>query len=84
MKKMAAFVIAVLFAASTIPAFAAEQPARENNLFKIIADSFKKPLNFKEKDKLKNPLPTVTVFQNAADGIKTGSEKAKAETLRTK
>jgi len=82
MKKIAILILAALFVASTVPAFAGEQPVKEKNLFVIIKDSFK-PWKVKPKNELRNPLPTVTVFQNAADGIKEGSAKAKQETLRT-
>lgn len=82
MKKVVVLILAVLFVASTLPAFAAEQPAKEKNLFVIIKDSFK-PWKPQPKNEIKNPLPTVTVFQHMADGIKEGSAKAKNETLRT-
>ena len=82
MKKVAVLILVALFVASTIPAFAGEQPVKEKNLFTIIKDSFK-PWKPKPKNELRNPLPTVTVFQRAADGIKEGSAKAKNKTLRT-
>ena len=82
MKKIAALILAALFVASTLPAFAVEQPAKEKNLFKIIMDSCK-PGKVKPKNELKNPLPKVTAFQNAANSIQEGSAKAKKETLRT-
>ncbi|MCX5679699.1 MAG: hypothetical protein NTZ95_03465 [Candidatus Omnitrophica bacterium] len=82
MKKIAVFILAALFVASTIPAFAGEQPKKERNLFVIIKNSIK-PWKVKPKNELKNPLPTVSGFQNVANGIKEGSAKAKNETLRT-
>ena len=82
MKKIAVLILVALFVASTIPAFAGEQPAKERNLFVIIKDSFK-PWKPKPKNEIRNPLPTVSGFQNVANGIKEGSAKAKNETLRT-
>ena len=82
MKKVAVLILAALFVASTIPAFAGEQVVKEKNLFTIIKDSFK-PWKVKPKNELRNPLPTVSGFQNVANGIKEGSAKAKSETLRT-
>lgn len=83
MKRIAALLIAVLFAVSAVPAFAGQHTEKEKNLFCIIMDTLK-PGEVREKNKLKNPLPTVSGFQKAADGIKEGSAKAKQETLRTK
>ena len=82
MKKAAALILVALFVASTIPAFAGGQPVKEKNLFAIIKDSFK-PWKVKPKNEIKNPLPTVSGFQNVADGIKEGSAKARCTTLRT-
>ena len=82
MKKIAVLILAALFVASTVPAFAGEQPQKERNLFVIIKDTFK-PWKVKPKNEIKNPLPKVSAFQNAANGIKEGSAKAKNETLRT-
>ena len=82
MKKIAVLILVALFVASTLPAFAVEQPAKEKNLFVIIKNSFK-PWKPKPKNEIRNPLPTVTVFQSAANGIQEGSAKAKKETLRT-
>jgi uncharacterized protein YxeA len=82
MKRIVALVVAMLFTVSVVPAFAQTEAKKENNLIKIVMDSFK-PWKPKEKNTLKNPLPTVTAFQNAADGIKEGSAKAKQTTLRT-
>lgn len=55
MKKIAAVVLATLFVASTLPAFAVEQPAKERNLFKII-ESTLKPGEGKAKNKLRDPF----------------------------
>lgn len=82
MKKIAVLILVTLFVLSTVPAFAGGEPKKEKNLFQIIMDSCK-PGEVKPKNQLRNPLPTVTIFQNAADGIKEGSAKAKNETLRT-
>ena len=82
MKKIVILVLAALIVASTVPAFAGTETAKERNLFVIIKDSFK-PWKVKPKNELRNPLPTVSGFQNVADGIKEGSMKAKKETLRT-
>jgi hypothetical protein len=82
MKRAAAVMIAIIFAVSVVPAFAAQQE-KEKNLFAIILDTLK-PGQVREKNKLHNPLPKVTTFQNAADGIREGSAKAKQETLRTR
>ena len=82
MKKIAVLVLAALFVASTIPAFAGAETAKEKNLFIIVKNSFK-PWKVKPKNELKNPLPKVSGFQNVADGIKEGSAKAKSTTLRT-
>ncbi len=81
MKKLAVLILAALFVASTIPASAGEQPKKERDLFKIIEGTLK-PGEGKPKNKLKNPLPTVTCFQNAADKIEC-SGKAKNKTLNT-
>ena len=82
MKKIAVLILAALFVASTLPAFAVEQPKKERNLYKIIKGTIKNG-EAKPKNKLRNPLPKVTVFQHMANGIKEGSVKAKKETLRT-
>jgi len=82
MKRIAALILVVLFAASTIPAFAGEQPAKERNLFVIIKNSIK-PGEGKPKNQLRNPLPTVTVFQNMANSIEGCPAKAKKENLHT-
>ena len=82
MKKMVMFILAALIVASTIPAFAGTETAKERNLFVIIKDSFK-PWKVQPKNELRNPLPTVSGFQNVANGISEGSAKAKKETLRT-
>jgi CDP-diacylglycerol pyrophosphatase len=84
MKRIAALAVAVLFAAGAVPAFAQQaSQEKEENLIKIVSDTIK-PGQVREKNKLRNPLPKVTVFQNAADGIKEGSAKAKQQTLRTR
>ncbi len=78
MKKMIALILAALFVASTMPAFAGEQVEKERNLFKIIKGTLT-PGEGKEKNKLRNPLPTVTCFQNAANRIEcSGKAKNKA------
>ena len=86
MKKMTVLAVLAVFAAGAALAYAADapkaQPQREDNLFKIVMDSFK-PGEVREKNKLKNPLPTVSMFQGMSNGIKEGSEKARGETLRT-
>jgi hypothetical protein len=82
MKKVAVLILAALFVASTLPAFAVTEPAKEKNLCTIVKNSFK-PWKVKPKNEVKNPLPTVSGFQNVANGIKEGSAKAKKETLRT-
>ena len=82
MKKVAALILVTLFVASTLPAFAGTEPVKEKNLFQIIMDSCK-PGTVKPKNQIRNPLPKVTAFQNAANGINEGSAKAKNETLRT-
>ena len=84
MRKLAAFVITILFVASTIPVFAGDGACKkcdEKTPFQIIADTMK-PGKVKEKNKLK-PIEKITVFQNMSDGIKEGAEKAKGESLRT-
>ena len=81
MKRIFVLAVMVFFAASVTVAFA-ETEKKEENLFKIIQNSIKcGPV--KEKNKIKNPMPKVTAFQNMADGIKEGSEKAKGESLRS-
>lgn len=82
MKKIMALVLVALFATSTIPAFASAEPEKERNLFVIIKDSFK-PWKPQPKNEIRNPMPTVSIFQGAANGIKEGSAKAKNESLRT-
>ena len=82
MKKIMVLILVVLFVASALPALAGAEQTKEKNLFAIIKDSFK-PWKVQPKNELKNPLPTVSGFQNVADGIKEGSAKAKGETLRT-
>ena len=81
MKKAAVLILAVLFVASTAPAFAQAKQIKEKNLFVIIKNSFT-PWKPQPKNKLRNPLPTVSVFQNVADDIQGGSAKTKSETLR--
>lgn len=82
MKKIAVLILVALFVASTVPAFAQAEQAKERNLCTIIMDSFK-PWKPKPKNEIRNPLPTVSGFQNVANGIQEGSAKAKGETLRT-
>lgn len=85
MKKIMVLVILGLFTAGAMLAYAADapkaQPQKEENLFKIIQDSLQ-PGPGKERNKLRNPLPTVSLFQNLSDGIAEGSAKAKQESLR--
>ena len=83
MKKIAVLILAALFVASTVPVFAGTAPVKEKerNLFVIIKNSFT-PWKPQPKNELRNPLSTVSGFQNVADGIKEGSAKAKSETLR--
>lgn len=66
MKRIMALMIAVLFAVSVIPAFAA-QPQKEKNLIKIIQRD--KAGAGKEKNLWKNPVPKVNWFQNASNWI---------------
>ena len=81
MKRIMILAVVAFFVASLIPAFA-EQPKKEDSLFKIVQDTLK-PGPGKEKNKVRNPLPKVSVFQNMANGIKKGSAKARGESLRT-
>ncbi len=81
MKRIMVLVVAMLFVGNLIPIFA-EQPKKEDSLFKIVKDTLK-PGPVKEKNKVRNPLPKVSVFQNMANGIKEGSAKARCESLRT-
>jgi len=80
-KRIAALIIAVLFVASTIPAFAAEGSAKSDNLFQIIGDTLK-PGEVKEKNKIKK-VEKIYTFQSIANGINEGSAKAKGMSLRT-
>lgn len=66
MKRIMALIIVVLFAASVIPAFAA-QPEKEKNLIKIIQKDKAGP--GKEKNMWRNPAPKVGWFQNASNWI---------------
>lgn len=80
MKRIIGLIAAVLFAASVVPAFG-EQPKQEDNLFKIVQGTINLgPV--KEKNRVKNPLPKVSLFQNLANGINEGSAKARNESLR--
>jgi hypothetical protein len=86
--KMAVLAVAVLFAVGATCAFADDgsckkAPCEEKSLFNIVKDTIK-PGPGKEKNKVINPLPTVTTFQAMADGIKEGSAKARSESLRNK
>jgi aconitase A len=73
--------VAVLFAGSAAIAFAKQPAQQEENLFKIVQKSIK-PGTVREKNKVKNPLPKVTIFKDMAKGIKEGAAKSKAQNLR--
>ena len=80
MKKIAVFLIAIAFMLASAPSFAqtAAAPAKERNLFKIIGNSLKGPLNLKSKDQLKPiNLKQNTVFQKVADDIGKVDKKTK-------
>ena len=77
MRRILALVVVVFFAASVTVAFA-EAEKKERNLIKIIQSTIK-PGTVKEKNKLKNPLQKVTVFQSTADDIKKCASTDKAK-----
>jgi hypothetical protein len=85
MKKLMVVAVFAIFAAGAALVYAADAPQatsqKEENLFKIIMNSMQ-PGPGKEKNKIKNPLPTVTVFQNMSNGIADGSEKSRGQSLR--
>ena len=85
MKRIVALTVIVLFAIGSVAAFAAQgtagtQKRGEENLFKIIADSFK-DFKIRDEDKVK-PVEKITCFQDIYDGIEQGSANAKCGTLR--
>lgn len=83
MKRFMVFVVAVFLVSAAVPAFAQKQQKEtEENLFKIIASSVK-PGQVRERNKIKNPLPKVTIFQTMADEIRQGSARARGESLRS-
>ncbi|MDD5422350.1 MAG: hypothetical protein WC592_04110 [Candidatus Omnitrophota bacterium] len=81
MKRIAIMAMAVLFASSVTLAFA-EQPQKEQNLFKIIQGTIKFP-PAKEKNRVKIPPIKVSMFQDMATRIEEGSAKARTQSLRT-
>ena len=83
MKRIVALTVIVLFAIGSVAAFAGTTgtpKARESNLFKIIADSFK-DFKIRDEDKVR-PVEKITCFQDIYDGIEQGSANAKSGTLR--
>ncbi len=80
MKRVIGLIVAAFFIASIVPAFG-EEPKQEDNLFKIVQGTIKSG-TVKEKNKVRNPLPKVGLFQSLADGIKEGSAKSRNESLR--
>ena len=78
MKKIAALVVAIAVMLSAAPSFAqgAAAPAKEKNLFKIIANSMKGPHQVKPKNQLR-PIEKVNVFQTVADDINKVGKKSK-------
>ncbi|MBL7155633.1 MAG: hypothetical protein ISS90_00645 [Candidatus Omnitrophica bacterium] len=92
-RRIATMVIALLvIAAFALPAVAAQksmqksaqtsQQTEEKPLWTIIADSFK-DFKMRDQDKLRGG-DKITVFQDASDGIKSGTKSAKEESLRDK
>jgi len=81
MKKLVLFVMAVLVVGSSVMAFAES----EKSVFQLIADTMT-PGKAQQKNQLiplnKPEVVTTKTFQHVSDGIKEGSAKAKAETLR--
>jgi hypothetical protein len=76
MRKVIVLVVAACFVASAATVYA-QQQKKERNLITIIQNSVKKPLNFKEKDKLRGDIANVTMFQSASNWIKEGSARAR-------
>ena len=87
MKKIALLVLVVaVMVAFTVPAFADAGAVKEATIFQKMADSMTLGPG-KEKNKVvvfSGPkLPTTSHFQESSDGIKEGSAKARAMSLRT-
>ncbi len=88
MRRLACVVIAIIFIASTIPAFAADASCSQKCTIKLpfqtIADTMKsgkvKPRNELRPLKAQKPIG----FQNFFDEVKEGAKVAKGESLRTK
>jgi Tfp pilus assembly protein PilP len=81
MKKIAILIMVLLVVGCSVNLFA----DGEKSVFQMIADTMK-PGQVKEKNKLiplnKAEVVSTKTFQHMSDGIKEGSEKAKASSLR--